>query len=130
MTPPDPSTTMPASWRFLLDRGVNYRTKRRLLDVGCSAVFQLADVGLTGLATDPEIFAEAQQRRLIIITKDTDFLRELRYALGHDGILYVAQSRTELADTVSAVLALAAQYTSLANMRFRVQPGGQFIRTS
>ena len=88
MTPPSAPPTVPANWKFLLDRGVNYRTKRRLLDAGCSAVLQLADVGLTGLATDPEIFAEAQQRRLIIITKDTDFLRELRYALGHDGILY------------------------------------------
>lgn len=112
-------------WRFLLDRGVNYRTKRRLLDAGFPAVFQLENVGLTGLATDPEIFAEAQQRRLILITKDTDFLREVRYALGHDGILYVVQLRTELQDTIAAVLSLASQYSSLANMRVIIRVGGQ-----
>lgn len=91
-------------------------------------VYQLADVGLTGLATDPEIFAEAQQRRLILITKDTDFVRPVRYALGHDGILYVAQSRTELADSVAATLTLAGQYPSLTNMRFIVQGGGSIAR--
>lgn len=112
---------MPPDWRFLLDRGVNFRTKRELLAVGFPAVLQLPDVGLTGLAKDPEIFAEAQQRRLILITKDTDFLRQLRYALGHDGILYVAQSRTELPDTVTAVL-------TLANMRFEIRAGGQVLR--
>src|SRR5579883_2381359 len=116
---------MPPSWEFLLDRGVNYRTKRRLLDASFTALFQHSDVGLTLLTTHPEIFAETQQRRLIIITKDTDFLRELRYALGHDGILYVTQSRTELQDTVTAILDLAAHYPSLANMRFMVQIGGQ-----
>lgn len=116
---------MPPSWRFLLDRGVNYRTKRELLAVGFPAVYQLADVGLTGLAKNTELFAEAQQRRLILITKDTDFLRELRYALGHDGILYVTQTRTELQDTVSAILTLANQYPSLANMRFIIQAGGR-----
>jgi predicted nuclease of predicted toxin-antitoxin system len=121
---------MRPNWRFLLDRGVNYRTKRHLLDAGFSAVFQLADVGLTGLATDPEIFAEAQQQRLILITKDTDFLREVRYALGHDGILYVVQSRTELQDTVTAVVNLAAQYSSLANLRFTIRIGGQPERMS
>jgi hypothetical protein len=47
---------MPRSWRFLLDRGVNYRTKSHLIAVGFPKVFQLADVGLTGLAKDPEIF--------------------------------------------------------------------------
>jgi hypothetical protein len=50
---------MPLDWRFLLDRGVNFRTKRELLAVGFPAVYQLADVVLTGLAKDPEIFAEA-----------------------------------------------------------------------
>jgi predicted nuclease of predicted toxin-antitoxin system len=93
-------------------------------------VYQLADVGLTGLAKDPEIFAEAQRRRLILITKDTDFLREVRYALGHDGILYVTQTRTELQDTVTAVLVLANQYPALTNMRFTIQAGGQVSRTS
>ena len=53
---------MPPDWRFLLDRGVNFRTKRNLLAVGFAAVYQLADADLTGLALDPEIFAEAQQR--------------------------------------------------------------------
>jgi predicted nuclease of predicted toxin-antitoxin system len=115
---------MRPSWQFLLDRGVNYRTKRELLAVGFPAVYQLPDVGLTGLAKDPEIFAEAQQRRLILITKDTDFLRELRYALGHDGILYVTQSRTELQDTVTAVLDLASRYLTLRNMRFTIHVGG------
>lgn len=117
-------------WRFLLDRGVNYRTKRRLLDAGFPAVFQLGDLGLTGLATDPEIFAEARHQRLILITKDTDFLRELRYAIGHDGILFVVQSRTELQDTVTALLTLAAQIPSLANMRYIVRIGGQPERAS
>jgi hypothetical protein len=41
---------MPPDWRFLLDRGVNFRTKRELLAVSFAAVYQLADVGLTGLA--------------------------------------------------------------------------------
>jgi hypothetical protein len=53
------------SWQFLLDRGVNFRTKRELLTAGFPAVYQLAEVGLTGLAADPEIVAEAQQRRVI-----------------------------------------------------------------
>jgi len=119
---------MSPDWRFLLDRGVNFRTKRELLAVSFAAVYQLADVGLTGLATDPEIFAEAQRRRLILITKDTDFLREVRYAIGHDGILWVTQSRTELQDIVTAALTLAAQYPSLANMRFIVHVGGQVSR--
>ncbi len=115
---------MPPNWRFLLDRGVNFRTKRELLAVGFPAVYQLAEVGLTGLATDPEIFAEAQQRRLVLITKDTDFVREVRYALGHHGLLYVTQSRTELQDTVAAVLRLATQYASLVNLRVIIQVGG------
>jgi predicted nuclease of predicted toxin-antitoxin system len=121
---------MPPEWRFLLDRGVNFRTKRRLLDAGFTTVFQLADVGLTGLALDPDIFAEAQQRRLILITKDTDFLKQPRYALGHDGILYVQQSRTELNDTLAAIVALSSQYSSLANMRFTIEPGGRAVRSS
>jgi predicted nuclease of predicted toxin-antitoxin system len=116
---------MPLTWRFLLDRGVNYRTKRQLLAVGFPAVLQLADVGMTGLATDPQIFSEAQTRRLILITKDTDFIRQVRYALGHDGILFVTQSRTELTDTVSAALSLSSQFSSLANLRFIIQVGGQ-----
>jgi predicted nuclease of predicted toxin-antitoxin system len=119
-----PGTRLPP-WSFLLDRGVNFRTKRGLLTGGFSAVLQLTDVGLTGLATDPEIFAEAQRRRLILITKDTDFIRQARYALGHDGILYVVQSKSELQDTIAAAIALAAQYTSLANLRFVIQIGGQ-----
>jgi predicted nuclease of predicted toxin-antitoxin system len=118
---------MPPSWQFLLDRGVNFRTKRMLLAAGFPAVFQLADVGLTGLATDPDIFSEAQHRRLILVTKDTDFIREVRYALGHDGIVYVTQSRTELQDGVSAIMNLANQYATLANMRLEVLPGGQVI---
>jgi predicted nuclease of predicted toxin-antitoxin system len=118
------------SWQFLLDRGVNFRTKRELLAVGFPTIYQLADVGLTGLATDPEIFAEAQQRRLILITKDTDFVREVRYALGHYGILYVTQSRTELPDTVTAMLNLANHYSSLVNMRFIVQVGGAITQIS
>lgn len=116
---------MPPNWRFLLDRGVNFRTKHELLIAGFPEVLQLADVGLTGLAKDPEIFAEALHRRLILITKDTDFIRQQRYALGHDGILYVVQSRTELRDTVSAALALAGQYSSLTNMRLAIEPGGK-----
>ena len=116
---------MPPQWSFLLDRGVNYRTKRALLAAGFSAVLQLPDVGLTGLAKDPEIFTEAQQHRLILITKDTDFIRQVRYALGHDGILYVTQSKTEVQDTVAAVLYLAGQYPSLVNLRFTIQVGGQ-----
>ena len=116
------------SWQFLLDRGVNFRTKRELLAVGFPAVYQLAEVGLSGLATDPEIFAEAQQRRLILITKDTDFVRDVRYVLGHDGILYVTQSRTELQDTVTAALALASQFSALANKRFIVQVGGTVVQ--
>ena len=115
---------MPPSWRFLLDRGVNFRTKRELLSAGFPEIFQLADVGLTGLATDPEIFAEAQSRRLAIISKDTDFVRNARYALGHSGILYIAQSRTELRDTVTAALHLASLYPSLENMRFIILAGG------
>jgi len=59
-------------WHFLLDRGVNFRTKRVLLVAGFPEVLQLADVGLTGLAKDGEIFRTAQQKRLILITKDTD----------------------------------------------------------
>jgi predicted nuclease of predicted toxin-antitoxin system len=116
------------SWQFLLDRGVNFRTKRELLGVGFSAVYQPADAGLTGLATDPEIFAEAQQRRLILVTKDTDFIRQVRYALGHDGILYITQSRTELQDTMTAVLGLATQYSSLLHERFIIQVGGAVTR--
>lgn len=115
---------MPPSWQFLLDRGVNFRTKRELLAVGFPAVYQLPDVGLTGLATDPEIFAEAQQRRLILITKDTDFVRQLRYVLGHYGIIYITQSRSELRDTVTAALGLAQQHATLVNMRFIVHVGG------
>lgn len=113
------------SWRFLLDRGVNFRTKHELLIAGFPEVLQLADVGLTGLAKDPEIFAEALHRRFILITKDTDFIRQQRYAIGHGGILYIVQSRTELRDIVSATLALAGQYASLANMRFAIEPGGK-----
>jgi predicted nuclease of predicted toxin-antitoxin system len=116
---------MPLGWQFLLNRGVNFRTKRLLLAAGFPAVFQLEEVGLTGLATDPEIFSEAQQRRLILITKDTDFIREVRYALWHDGILYVRQSRTELQDTVSAALTLTGQFSSLVNMRFIVEVDGR-----
>ncbi len=37
-------------WRFLLDRGVNFRTKKALQNVGFPRVFQLAEVSLTGLA--------------------------------------------------------------------------------
>lgn len=80
---------MPPDWHFLLDRGVNFRTKRELLAAGFRSVLQLADVGLTGLATDPEIFSAAQQQSLILITKDTDFLQQTRYALGHQGIVFV-----------------------------------------
>ena len=83
-------------------------------------------VALTGMGSKG---AEAQQRRLILITKDTDFLRELRYAIGHDGILWVTQSRTELQDTVTATLSLASQYPALANMRFIVHAGGQVSRS-
>lgn len=115
---------MPPDWRFLLDRGVNFRTKRELLAAGFPEVYQLADVGLTGLATDPELFAEAQGRQLTLITKDTDFVRDVRYALGHRGILYVVQSRTELHDTVASVQYLASQHLTLENMRFSIQPGG------
>lgn len=118
---------MPPDWRFLLDRGVNFRTKRELLAAGFPAVYQLADVSLTGLATDPEILAEAQQRQLVLITKDTDFLRQVRYAIGHSGILYIAQSRTELQDTIAGALYLASHFPSLANMRFIIQPGGVVI---
>ncbi|HEX6817892.1 MAG TPA: DUF5615 family PIN-like protein [Ktedonobacterales bacterium] len=105
---------------------MDFRTKRELLRAGFAAVLQLADVGLAGLATDPEIFSEAQQRSLVLITKGTDFTRQARYALGHYGILRITQSKTELQDTVIATLALAAQYPSLVNVRVVVLPGGQF----
>src|SRR5258708_34009003 len=112
---------MPPNWRFLLDRGVNFRTKRELLAVSFPAVYQLADVGLTGLATDLEIFAEAQQRRLILITKDTDFLRQGRYALGPEGIPYVTPSPTARQDTVTAGLGLADRYSLLEQLRFTIR---------
>ncbi len=114
-------------WRFLLDRGVNFRTKRSLLQAGFAEVFQLVDVGLTGLATDPEIFAEAVQKQLILITKDTDFIRQVRYSIGHSGILFVTQSKSELSDTVAAANALAQQHLTLENMRFIILVGGQTI---
>lgn len=115
-------------WHFLLDRGVNFRTKRVLLVAGFPEVLQLADVGLTGLAKDGEIFRTAQQKRLILITKDTDFIQQLTYALGHDGIVFVTQSKTEPQDTATALLGLAQQYQTLVNMRFTVWVGGQVRR--
>jgi hypothetical protein len=70
--------------QFLLDSGVNYRTKRRLLDVGFAAVYQLVEVRLMGRATDPEIFGEAQQRQLIIITKLRDILNAICWSIPWD----------------------------------------------
>jgi predicted nuclease of predicted toxin-antitoxin system len=101
-----------------------------LLSAGFPAVLQLADVGVTGLATDPEIFAEAQSQRLILITKDADFIRQVRYALGHDGILSVTQSKAALSDTVATTLALSTQYPALSNMRFTILIGGQTQQVS
>ena len=113
------------NWRFLLNRGVNFRTKRFLLQAGFAEVLQLADIGLTGLATDPEMYAEAVQKQLILITKDTDFIRDVRYAIGHSGIVYVTQSRSELSDTVNGIVALAQQHPTLTNMRLIILIGGQ-----
>ncbi len=123
-TPSAPNLT----WSFLLDNGVNYRAKRALLAAGAPSVFQLSDVGLSGYATDPEIFQEAQQRRLVLVTKDTDFITLVQYALGHYGILYQHTSKTEVQDLVTAVLALAAQYPTIANLRFEILPGAQVNR--
>lgn len=116
------------TWSFLLDNGMNYRSKRALLMAGTPTVFQLSDVGLSGYATDPEIFHEAQQRRLVLVTKDTDFLTLAQYAIGHYGILYQYTSKTEVKDLVTAVLALAAQYPTIANLRFEILPGAQVNR--
>jgi uncharacterized protein with PIN domain len=80
---------------------------------------------LTGLALDIEIFREAQQQRLILITKDTDFIRQFQYTIGHDGIFFVTQSRTELQDTVIAIASLADSDTTIAHRRFIILIGGQ-----
>jgi hypothetical protein len=52
----------------------------------------------------------------------------LENALGHDGILYVHQSKTEVQDLVTAVFALATHYPTIANLRFAILPGGQVNR--
>lgn len=122
--PSSPSLT----WSFLLDNGVDFRSKRALLAAGAPAVYQLPDLGLSRYSTDPDIFQEVQQRRLVLVTKDTDFITQLRYALGHDGILYVHQSKLEVHDLVIAVLALAAHYPTIANLRFEILPGAQVNR--
>ena len=59
---------------------------------------------------------------------DTDFIQQVQYALGHDSILYVTQSKSEVQDTVPAVLHLAGQYPTLVNLRFTIQVGGQIQR--
>lgn len=128
MQPAQPGPNL--SWSFLLDNGVNFRSKRALLAAAAPAVFQLTDVGLSRYATDPEIFREAQQRRLVIVTKDTDFIAQAQYAIGHYGILYVHQSKTEVQDLVTAVLALATQYPTIANLRFEILPGAHLNRIS
>ncbi len=56
---------------------------------------------------------------------DTDSIRQVHYALGRDGIMYVTQSKSEVQDTVTAVLHLAGQYPTLVNLRFTIQVGGQ-----
>jgi predicted nuclease of predicted toxin-antitoxin system len=96
-----------------------------LVQVGFAEVLQLADIGLTGLATDPEIYAEAVQKQLILITKDTDFIRDVRYAIGHSGIVYVTQSKSELSDTVHGIVSLSQQLPTLTNMRLMILVGGQ-----
>jgi predicted nuclease of predicted toxin-antitoxin system len=106
----------------------NFRSKRALLAVGAPDVFQFSDVGLSRYSTDPEVFQEAQQRRLVLVTKDTDFIRQSHYAIGHDGILYVHQSKTEVSDLITAVLALASQYPTIANLRFEILPGAKTIQ--
>jgi hypothetical protein len=98
------------------------------LAAGAPTVFQLPDVGLSPYSTDPDIFQAVQQRRLVLVTKDTDFIAQLRYALGHYGILYVHQSKAEVQDLVTVVLILAAQYPTIANLRFDILPGAQINR--
>jgi hypothetical protein len=77
-----------------------------LLAAGTPAVLQLPDVGLSRYSTDPDIFQEVQQRRLVLVTKDTDFITQLRYVLGHDGRGLLKKERTphmrqDEGDTVS-----------------------------
>lgn len=87
-----------------------------------------AEQGMTLMRRPPRHNAPPLFRRAVTNSIRTVYVREARYALGYNDILYSIQSRTELQDTVAAIRSLAHQYPTLAHMHCVVLVRGQVTR--
>jgi predicted nuclease of predicted toxin-antitoxin system len=93
-----------SAWAFLLDENMPKRVAHILRAAGYPAA-RVIEVGLRA-KPDSLIFAYARSRRLIIITRDADYLDAARFRPPHAGILVLKfPSGTSIADLSTALMA-------------------------
>lgn len=74
--------------QILVDEDMPRPTAKLLRSLQIDAV-DLRDIGLRG-STDAEVFAYAQEHKMILISRDREFGNTLKYPLGtHCGIIWV-----------------------------------------
>jgi predicted nuclease of predicted toxin-antitoxin system len=93
-----------SAWAFLLDENMPKRVAHILRAAGYPAA-RVIEVGLRA-QPDSLIFAYARSRRLIIITRDADYLDAARFRPPHAGILVMKfPSGTSVSDLSSRLMA-------------------------
>jgi predicted nuclease of predicted toxin-antitoxin system len=93
-----------SSWAFLLDENMPKRVAHILRAAGYPAA-RVLEVGLRA-QPDSFVFAYARSRRLIIITRDADYLDAARFRPPHAGILVLKfPSGASIADLSTALMA-------------------------
>ena len=81
---------MSSNPKFLLDENLSWRVARSLKQAGYQ-VSTTQELGLNGLH-DSHVFRQAQEQQCIIITRDSDFLKD--FAPPHYGIIVLLCSDT------------------------------------
>jgi predicted nuclease of predicted toxin-antitoxin system len=120
---------LPAEWQFLVDENLPQSLAADLVALGARAVHVL-DLGMRG-AKDPAVWAEAQSRRLTILTGDKDFANIRAYPPPHAGIIVVevpdTLPPTERKILILRELRMLVGY-AFANLLVILEPGRYRIR--
>ena len=114
---------LPPSWAFLLDEHMPKRTVAPLRARGYSAL-RVIDAGLQG-QPDSSIFAFARARKLILVTRDIDFLRP-NFKPPHAGILLLTLPEVPGRAIVDPLLQMLAtlQGQDLTNSVYQLTSSG------
>lgn len=116
--------------RFLIDEDLPLTLSSVLLQQGheCQHIIEMGQRG----AADAHVFALAQERKAVLVSRDTDFCNVLQFPLGsHCGVVVVrfpSETRSRfVVDAVAQALA-SIEETEFAGALTIIEPGRTRIR--